>query len=101
MHQQKFTLKTSRVLLSMGPGAPPTLQQWAPAAGPQGLGVGLDLSPRGLQVALLLRPGAVDAGGPRVQSVHEVQQLHTATPTSTGSAVEDASGDIHTTKPAL
>lgn len=49
-----------------------TLEQWAPAAGPQCLGVSLNLLPCDLQVALFLCPGAVDAGGPRVQRVHQV-----------------------------
>lgn len=49
-----------------------TLQQRAPAAAPQSLGVGLNLPPCRLQMALLLCPGAVDAGSPGVECVHQV-----------------------------
>lgn len=53
-----------------------TLQQWTPAAAPQSFRVGLDLLASSLQVALLLCPGAVYAGSPGVQGVHQIQQLH-------------------------
>lgn len=48
------------------------LQQGAPAAGPQSLRISLYLPAGGLQMALLLCPGVVDAGSPGVQGVHQI-----------------------------